>query len=138
MGNFDSKDLKKFASITAVLGLIIAAFKIKFNPQPPIPPEIIYIGATQRDGLSAIRTAANIISRQQEAGAPVGKLKDGSDNVAEKMERIRIEEIFNALQTEGRVDIAIPPGVPVSGVVPGVGPFFGSTTNFIQGRGTMI
>ena len=56
--------------------------------------------------------ASRIIKRQSEAGAPFGAAADGSANVAEAMERIRVEEMVNALKMESRVQI----GMPIGGV----------------------
>ena len=54
--------------------------------------------------------AANIIRRQSEAGAPVGAAADGSANIAEAMERIRVEEMVKALKMDAMVQIGIPIG----------------------------
>ena len=138
MGNFSKDDLKKLGSIATVIGLIIAAFKLKFKPQVPLPSPLIYFGGKLRQGLSSQQIASRIISRQQEAGAPVGGLPDGSDNVSERMEAIRMEEITNALLTEAKFDIAIPPGTPISAVGANAGgPIVvqGATTSFTSGSG---
>lgn len=140
MGTFDKDDLTKLAGISTVIGIIMSAFKLKFNPQTPLPPPLIYAGANLRQGLSAQQIASRIISRQQEAGAPVGALPDGSDNVAEKMEKIRMEEIINAILTEVRVDVVIPPGIPITAVGGNAGgPIIvqGATTNFASGKGVI-
>ena len=125
--------------ISTVLDIITTAFKIPDAPLSPLPPPLIYSGGQLRPGLSVRNIAARIISRQSEAGAPVGVLPDGSKNIAEAMEVIRIEEIINALLTEGKVEVVIPPGVQVSTV--GIGnlgaPVIsqGATTNFGIGQG---
>lgn len=75
-----------------------------------IPPLIMVCSVLQRPGLSSMTIAANIIRRQSEAGAPVGALADGSQNVSEAMERIRIEEIIKALRLEAKVEVVVPPG----------------------------
>lgn len=79
-------------------------------PLAPIPAIILACSAIKRPGLSAITIAGNIIRRQSEAGAPVGLNIDGSRNVAEAMEVIRVEEILKAIRLEGKVEIAIPIG----------------------------
>lgn len=140
MGEFNKDDLKKLGSITTVIGLIIAAFRLKFNPQSPLPPQLIYFGSKLRQGLSSQQIASRIISKQQEAGAPIGRLPDGSDNVSEKMEAIRIEEFTNALLTEAKFDVAIPPGTPITAVgANAAGPIVvqGGTTNFTSGSGVI-
>ena len=54
--------------------------------------------------------ASKIIKRQSEAGAPVGSAADGTANVAEAMERIRVEEMVRALKMDSRIQIGIPIG----------------------------
>ena len=75
-----------------------------------IPATILTCSAIQRPGLSAMLIASNIIKRQTEAGAPYGPAADGTANVAEAMERIRIEEIVKALKMDSRIQIGIPIG----------------------------
>jgi len=139
MGTFDKDDLKKLAGITTVIGVIVAAFKLKFNPQVPLPPPLIFVGAKLRQGLSSQQITSRIISRQQEAGAPIGVLPDSSDNVAERMEKIRVEEIINAFLTEAKIDVVIPPGIPVTAAGGGLGVVIvqGATTNFASGHGVI-
>ena len=75
-----------------------------------IPATILVCSAIKRPGLSAMLIASNIIKRQSEAGAPCGPAADGSANVAEAMERIRVEEMVKALKMDARVQIGIPIG----------------------------
>lgn len=126
-------------NIGKVISIINGAFKLNTTPATPLPPPLIYTGGQLRPGLSPRKVASRIITRQSEAGAPVGALADGSDNISEKMELIRVEEIINALLTEAVVDVVIPPGIPVSTV--GVGnvgiPVVsqGTTVNLASGKG---
>jgi hypothetical protein len=83
------------------------------TPALPLPPTLVKIGGSNRPGLSPSTIASRIISRQNEAGVKAGLLPDGSDNLSEKMERIRIEEIVNAIITEMRIDVTVPTGVPI-------------------------
>ena len=53
---------------------------------------------------------------KQKQGAPVGPLPSGADSVAEKMERIRIEELINAIQTEAKVEASVDPGISITAV----------------------
>lgn len=108
-------------------------------PATPIPAPILAIGAIYRPGISPMLVASNIISRQSEAGAPYGPMADGSKNVSEAMERIRVEEIIKALKYDSQIEIAIPPGgitVTATGANSG-GPVtvVGMNTNFVQGFG---
>ena len=75
-----------------------------------IQPEILVCSAIRRPGLSAIAIVSNIISRKSEAGAPVGLSADGTPNVEEAVERIRIEEIVKGIKKRSRVQIGIPIG----------------------------
>lgn len=79
----------------------------------PVPPPLILTGGFQKKGLSAREIAKEIIIRQQEAGAPIGALADGSDNISEKMEVIRVETILKYLLTDAKFTIVIPAGTPV-------------------------
>ena len=81
-------------------------------PLNAIPAIILICSAIKRPGLSAMTIAANIIRRQSEAGAPIGANIDGSRNVAEGMEVIRIEELLKAFRFDGKVEI----GIPIGGV----------------------
>ncbi len=125
--------------LSEILSVISSAFTLPEPPLAPLPPPLIVTGGNIRPGLSARNIAARIISRQSEAGAPVGALPDGSQNISEAMEVIRVEEIMYAIQIEAKVDVVIPPGIPVSTV--GVGNLGapvasqGSTTYFASGQG---
>lgn len=80
------------------------------QPMNTIPAAILVCSAIKRPGMSAMLIASEIIRRQSEAGAPFGPSKDGSSNIAEAMERIRVEEIIKAIKTCSRVQIGIPIG----------------------------
>lgn len=127
--------------IKNVIDALSAAFNLNQTPLTPLPPPLILTGGNLRPGLSARKIAARVISRQSDAGAPIGALPDGSQSVAEAMEVIRIEEIINALITEAKIDVVIPPGISISAV--GVGNFGipvvsqGATTNFGTGQGIL-
>jgi hypothetical protein len=128
-------------SISNILKLIIAAFNIPQQPAPPIPPQLILVGARLRPGLSAKQLASRIISRQSEAGLIVGDAFADGPNTTEAMEVIRAEEIINMIVTESRVDCVIDPGILVTTV--GVGNLGipvvsqGATTNMGQGVGVI-
>lgn len=124
-----------FSEITEIIS---GAFSI---PEPPLinlPPPIVAFGGSNKTGLSARKIAARIISRQSEAGAPVGPRRNGDDNISEAMELIRVEEIVNAILTEMKIEVALPPGIPVT--TTGIGNFGGpvvsqgATTNFATGN----
>jgi hypothetical protein len=106
-------------SISGVLNIILSAFSIPDEPVAPLPPPLIMVGAKLRPGVSASAVASRIISRQSEAGRQVGDVFADGPNNEEAMELIRIEEIINAVLTEAKVDVVIPPGVAVTTI--GVG-----------------
>ncbi len=128
-------------SINGVLNTINSAFLIPDTPVAPLPPPLIMFGAKLRPGLSAQSIAANIISRQSEAGRVVGDVFADGPNVEEAMEVIRIQEIINALLNEAKIEVVIPPGVQVTTV--GVGnlgaPVLsqGATTSMVIGDGVI-
>lgn len=103
---------------------------------PPVPTPLILIGVPQRTGLSPTKIASRIIARKSEAGLPVGVLPSGTISPDEIMERIRIEEIVNALQQEAIITVAIPPGITLTaaGISP-TGPVsvYGSTIIYSKG-----
>jgi hypothetical protein len=106
-------------SIGNIIDIILSVFNLANEPLPPLPPPLLLTGANLRPGLSVTDIASRIISRQSDAGLQVGDVFGDGPNVAEKMELIRIEEIVNALQTEAKIEICIPPGLPVTTI--GVG-----------------
>ena len=101
-------------SISDIFTLISSALNATRTPPPEIPSLLLLAGAKLRVGLSPIMIASKIISRQSEAGAPVGSLPSGGKNVAELMETIRVEEIIKALQIDARIDVAIDPGIALT------------------------
>jgi hypothetical protein len=130
-----------FGSISSIIAMILAAFAIPSEPLTPLPPPLLVLGAELRPGLSTSDIASRIISRQSEAGLVVGDVFEDGENTAEKMELIRIEEIINAVQTEAKIEIAVPPGVGIIGM--GIGnlgaPIViqGVTTAIASGKGVI-
>lgn len=136
-----STDNLNFNSINSVLNLILAAFKIPKPPVSPLPPPLLLTGGQLRPGVTATEVASRIISRQSESGAVVGDVFNDGDNVAEAMELIRVQEIMDALLTEAKIEVVIPPGIPVTTI--GIGNLGapvvsnGSTTSFASGWGVI-
>lgn len=105
-----------------ILKVILSIFTIPDVPVPPIDPTMILKTATN-PGLSPRKIAAEIIARQSEAGAPFGPLPSGAENVAEKMELIRVQEMVKAFQQDARVTVSVPAGIAVISYIPSpVGP----------------
>jgi hypothetical protein len=128
-------------SINGIINIILSAFNTPQPPLTPLPPPLILTGAKLRVGLSAQSIASEIISKQSNAGRVVGDVFADGPNVEEAMELIRIQEIINAVLTEAKVEIVIPPGVAVTTV--GVGNLGapvvsqGATTNIAYGEGVI-
>jgi hypothetical protein len=69
--------------------------------------------------VSSKEIASRIITRQSEAGLPVGDVFSDGPNTTEAMLVIQCEEIIGSLLNESVVNVVIPPGIGVLGV--GVG-----------------
>ena len=108
--NFD------ITSIYGVLNIILSAFKLPQPPIEPLPPPLIMVGASLRPGISSKEIASRIISRQSEAGLPVGDVFADGPNSTEAMLAIQCEEMINTILTESVVNVVIPPGVGIVGV----------------------
>lgn len=106
-------------SISGILNIILAAFVVPDTPLTPLPAPLVMVGSKLRTGLSAQNIAAEIISKQSNAGRVVGDVFADGPNVEEAMELIRVQAIINALLTEAKIEIVVPPGVSVTTV--GVG-----------------
>lgn len=136
-----TKNSLNLSTITTIINTIMAAFMVADEPVQSLPPPLILAGAKMRPGLSAKKIAARIISRQSEAGLPVGDVFADGPNTSEAIEAIRAEEYVNALITEAKVTVAIQPGIQVSTV--GVGnlgaPVIsqGATTNVVNSDGIL-
>ena len=112
--NIDSNNNIDFSKAPQVIKALLKLFKVPVIPAPNVS-KVQTITSTLRPGLSATKIAANIIKRQSEAGAPIGVLDDGTDNISEKMERIRVEEIVNALISDARITVTVLPGQTIQG-----------------------
>jgi len=103
-------------SISSILQIVLAAFSFPQQPTTPLPPPLIMLGGSMRTGMSSKQIASRIISRQSEAGAPVGDIWGDGENVMEGLITVISEEIVNSIQTEAKVDVVVPPGISLSGV----------------------
>ena len=127
------------SSMSSILQIVKAAFIIPQDPVTPLPPPLIMIGGSLRTGMSSKQIASWVISRQSEAGAPVGDIWGDGENPMEGMISIMCKELVNSIQTEAKVDIVVPPGISLTGV--GAGNFGapviiqGYTTNYKEANG---
>ncbi len=138
--NSDGDSGIDFTKAKEVIESLVGLFKVPTLPAPPVSKRTA-LSATLRSGLSPTKIAGEIVKRQSEAGAIIGANDDGSENIAEKMERIRVEEIVNALITDGRVTIVNLPGqtINASGVgnLGGPVPVVGQTITTSNGYGVI-
>lgn len=134
--NVDSID---FSSTEDVVKKLSNLFKIQGTPSPTLPTPLV-LASSAKLGVSPTEVASNIISRQEEAGIPVGALPDGTTSPDEIMYKIIVEEIINALIGNMRVTVAIQPGIPVVAVgANAAGPVVcqGTTIGIGQGNGVL-
>jgi hypothetical protein len=102
-----------FKNPNSVLKSLLNLFKIPYNVGTGIPKQAIL--AATCGGFNSSEIAAKIIKRQSEAGVPVGPLPSGRNSPAEIMERIRVEEMVEAITTKMVMDVAIQPGTVIQG-----------------------
>ena len=129
-----------FSKITDVVKLLKNLIKFNKTPVQPLPLPLILTGVPRRSGLSAIDISNKIISRKGEAGLPIGPLANGEQNPEEILTRIIVEEIINAIQQDGVVTVAIPPGATILAQgANGGGPVIvtGSTTSIHKAYGVI-
>jgi hypothetical protein len=103
-------------SIDKIIEIIMGVIKSGKTPALPIPAPLVLTGGFTRTGMSARDMAKEVIIRQQEAGAPIGNLPSGAENVSEKMERIRMEVIVEHLLENAKFTVVLPAGIPVTAV----------------------
>ena len=129
-------------SIMSICDLVLGAVENVRIPATLLPSPLLYTGSLCKPGISPMLVASKIISRQSEAGAPYGPMADGSANVAEAMEVIRVEEIIKAIHDDGQIQVSIPPGgIMVMGAGANAGgpvSITGTNTNFVSGIGTLV
>ena len=108
--SFENIDFSKAIDVVRAL---ISLFKVPSLPAPAVSKRIA-ISAALRPGLDYNKIAAKIISDQSEAGAIAGDNDDGTDNISEKMEIIRVKYICEAIIADARVTIVNLPGQQVT------------------------
>ena len=130
-----------FKSPSSVLDSLLSLFKLPTLPSNNIVPSaLLAYGGNMKPGLSPEKTAANIIRRKAEAGLPVGPLPGGGLAPDEIMEKIRMEEIYKAIETEARIDVCTKAGTQLQATGGNAGgpiQVFGTTLNTACGHGQM-
>ena len=103
-----------FKNPNSILKSLLNLFKLTPpNLGTTIPAELL-LGA-RCGGFNSSEIAAKIIQRQAEAGIPVGPLPSGEISPDEIMERIRVEEMVEAVSTKLVMQVAIQPGTALQG-----------------------
>ena len=103
-----------FKNPNSILASLLNLFKIPSTKSQGIPTPLI-LASKARPGLSPTKIASRIIKRQSEAGIPVGPLPSGEISPDEIMERIRVEEMVEAISTKLVMSVAIEPGTVIQG-----------------------
>jgi len=103
-----------FKNPNSILNSLANLFNLP-NTKSQGMPSVLTLASDSRPGLSPSKIAARIIKRQAEAGIPVGPLPSGEISPDEIMERIRAEEIVNAIVTEMVINVAVKPGTVIQG-----------------------
>lgn len=104
------KKLQKSQAIADLFDFFLMENRIKI-PKLSLPKLLL---AKSRPGLDSEITATSVISRFSEIGIPTGPLEDGKPNVMESYTRAMIEEIYDSIQSEMRVDVAVDQGMVVT------------------------
>ena len=129
-----------FTKYQSILSGLISLFKIPQVSSQSMPAPVV-LASELRPGLSPSLIASRIIERQSEAGIPVGALPSGKPSPDEIMEKIRIEEIIQALTSEAKIDVAIRPGTTLQATGGNAGgpiQVFGTTLGIATGNATIL
>ena len=113
-----------FCSMKSVTKGILKCLLLVRPKIPQIPPLLVLL-SKNRPGMSSSKTTGSIISRFSEAGIT------NSSPEEEKKIRIIIEEIFDAITQDAKIDVSIPPGTSVT-VAPNLP---GATVGIASGNG---
>ena len=104
------KKLQKSEQIADMFASLLKAGSFKI-PRLTIPQILL---AKARPGLNPDITAAAVISRFKEIGIPTGPLENGKPNVMEAFAKVMVEEMFDSIQSEMRIDAAVDQGMIVT------------------------
>lgn len=108
-----------FTKSKSIIEGLLRLFKRPTIPSPP-PSKRENLSSVVRPGLSATEITSRILKKQRAAGILSGPNDDGSANISEQMEFIRVEEIVNAILLDAKVTVVNLPGqtVKTEGVSP--------------------
>ena|ERR1035437_5349865 len=95
--------------ISVYFSFLINSSNITF-PKLSIPE---LITAKARPGLDSDATTATILSRFPECPIPNSPLSNGTPNAMEIFVKIIVEEIFNSIQSNMRIDLEVDSGIVV-------------------------
>lgn len=98
-----------FKNPNSILRSLLNLFKLTPRSLAAKLPAKLLLGA-KCGSFNSSEIAAKIIQRQAEAGIPVGPLPSGEISPDEIMERIRVEEMVEAISTKLVLQVAIQPG----------------------------
>lgn len=98
----------------SILKSLLNLFKVVAPNTGSVIPAQLLLGA-RCGGFNSSEIAAKIIKRQAEAGIPVGPLPSGEISPDEIMEKIRVEEMVEAISTKLVMQVAIEPGTALQG-----------------------
>jgi len=102
----------KLQKSEAIADFFTAIIQDERNVLPKLSvPDILL--AKLRPGLDASATHSVIVSRFKEAGIPTGPLSEGVPNAMEELVKIIVEEIFDSIQNEMRVDTVVDSGMQI-------------------------
>lgn len=102
--------LQKSQSLADFFDFLLMENRIKI-PKLSLPK---ILTAKARPGLDSEVTATSVISRFNEIGIPTGPLENGKPNVMEAYTRALIEEIYDSIHSEMRIDAAVDSGMIVT------------------------
>jgi hypothetical protein len=102
--------LQKSQTLADFFDFLLIESRIKL-PNLGLPKILL---AKARPGLDSEVTATSLISRFPEIGIPTGPLEDGKPNVMEAFARALIEEVYDSIHSEMRVDTAVDSGMIVT------------------------
>jgi hypothetical protein len=98
-----------FKNPNSILKNLLNLFKFNLPNRGTTIPASLLLGA-KCGGFNSSEIAAKIIKRPAEAGIPVGPLPSGEISPDEIMEKIRVEEMVEAISTKLVMQVAIQPG----------------------------